>query len=65
MEKMKMGGRGVESPIPTDAALIGDTRQELHTKNLPRCMGPNFGYGGKAVDDDYRITGDNANGESK
>lgn len=32
--------RGVEHPIAEDAALIGDTRHELHTKGLPKQMGP-------------------------
>lgn len=44
---MKESGasRGVEHPIATDAALIGDTRMEGHTKSMPRLVGPNFGYG--------------------
>lgn len=44
---MKESGasRGVEHPIATDMALIGDTRMEGQTKSLPRLVGPNFGYG--------------------
>jgi hypothetical protein len=53
--KASTKSRGVENPIPTDMALIGDTRAELLTKSLPRLVGPNFGYGGKAKDDDYRV----------
>jgi hypothetical protein len=32
--------RGVEHPIAEDAALIGDTRHELHSKALPKQYGP-------------------------
>lgn len=33
----KLGSsRGVEHPIATDAALIGDTRHPLHFKPLPK-----------------------------
>lgn len=46
--------RGVENPIPTDAALIGDTRHALLTAALPKRMGPNFGYGGESPDDSFR-----------
>lgn len=42
--KESTASRGVEHPIATDAALIGDTRMELHTKSLPTLTGPNFGY---------------------
>lgn len=47
--------RGVEHPVPTDAALIGDTRHELHTKALPRRNGPNFGFGTTAPTDQLRV----------
>lgn len=62
--KSKTSGRGVENPIPSDFALIGDTKMELHTKSLPRRMGPNFGYGQTAPDDDYRVTDGGASSES-
>lgn len=47
--------RGVEHPVSTDAALIGDTRHELHSKALPKLMGPNFGYGKEAPTDQFRV----------
>ncbi len=56
MKKSSTGGRGVESPNPSDMALIGNTAQELHTKSLPRLVGPNFGYGGPAASDEERVT---------
>ena len=36
--KMPLGGktRGVEHPVAEDMALIGDTRNELHKKTLPK-----------------------------
>jgi hypothetical protein len=46
--------RGVEEPVSTDAALIGDTRHELHSKPLPRKMGPNYGAGNSAPSDEFR-----------
>ena len=36
MSKLSGNHRGVEHPIATDAALIGDTRHALHSKPLPR-----------------------------
>lgn len=48
--------RGVENPIATDMALIGDTKAELLTKSLPRKTGPNYGETGGTKDDNYRVT---------
>lgn len=58
--------RGVEHPIAEDAALIGDTRHELHTKSLPRTFGPNYGLGnGKAPGEQLRVDcGEGMSGES-
>lgn len=36
--------RGVENPVADDMALIGETRNELHYKPLPR-KGPSNNYG--------------------
>lgn len=47
--------RGVENAIATDMALIGDTRHALHTAALPKKTGPNFGYGGDAPTDQFRV----------
>lgn len=56
--------RGVENPIPEDMALIGDTRHPNHTQSLPRLVGPNFGYGGVAPSDQFRVEcGKGASGE--
>lgn len=49
--------RGVEEPIATDMALIGDTKQELHTKSLSRLTGPNFGGGGPKPSSEERVSG--------
>lgn len=50
---LKGSTRGVEHPIAEDAALIGDTRNELHYKPIPKQEHPyakhqnphNFGSG--------------------
>lgn len=57
-----MATTGVQHPIAEDMALIGDTRQELHTKSLPRKSGPNFGAESHAGPDpnQLRIEGYNA-----
>jgi hypothetical protein len=54
---MASSTRGVESPISTDMALIGDTKQTLHTVSLPKRMGPNYGYGTPQPLQDYRVEG--------
>lgn len=57
----KASTRGVENPVPTDMALIGDTCMPLHKQSLPRRVGPNFGQIGEGKDDQFRVEG---NGES-
>lgn len=37
-----------------DQALIGDTRNPLHFKPLPKSMGPNYGYGKEVPTDEVR-----------
>lgn len=50
--------RGVENPIAEDMALIGDTKQELHTKSLPKSYGPNYGLGhSSGKGDQFRVEG--------
>ena len=59
--------RGVEHPISTDMALIGDTRHELHTKSLPKSYGPNYGLGktGLGQSDQLRVDcGEGMSGEA-
>lgn len=50
---------GVPQAIPTDMALIGDTKMPLASKPLPKRTGPNFGYGGGGMEgsSEYRVTG--------
>lgn len=51
--------RGVEHPIASDMALVGDTRQELAHKSLPKSYGPNYGYAKDAPSDLFRVEGNN------
>jgi len=53
--------RGVENPVASDMALIGDTCQELASKPLPKRTGPNFGYGQVAPTDQFRVEGKGTN----
>ncbi len=46
--------RGIEHPIASDMALVGDTRHELHYKPLPK-LGPVIGpYNSSHVESDSR-----------
>lgn len=45
---------GVESPKSSDMAAVGDTRNPLHYKPLPRLVGPNYGSGGKVAGSEKR-----------
>lgn len=61
------GSRGVEHPVPSDGALIGDTRHELHHKSLPKHSFQN-NYGKKelsAPGDDFRVVGNGMPGGDK
>lgn len=50
--------RGVENPIASDAALIGDTCNPLAKAALPRRTGPTYNLTGEgAKDDQFRVEG--------